>query len=88
MNGEFEVLGVYPVSFMPVPFVVGTPSWDMCVGQSVRLRKKNGAIFDGTIESFDFHRPTEDQISVVFSAGISKNAEPGDVISLVQEVDL
>ncbi|MGW0048320.1 hypothetical protein GV791_07510 [Nocardia cyriacigeorgica] len=84
MNGEFRVLGVYPVSFMPVPFVVGTPNWDMRVGEAVRLHKKNGAIFDGAIESFDFHRPTEDQISVVFSATVAKNAEPGGVISPVR----
>ncbi|MFD0366248.1 hypothetical protein ACFQZZ_32845 [Nocardia sp. GCM10030253] len=77
---EFYVEAIFPVSFRPNPFVVGRAVGDFTVGQAVELRRKDGTIYRGVLEALDFHRPAPDKLSLVFSAEVSSQVEPGDVI--------
>ncbi|MEU7141886.1 hypothetical protein ABZ942_20710 [Nocardia sp. NPDC046473] len=77
---EFYVEAVFPVSFRATPFVVGRAVGDFTVGQEVELHKKDGSVHRGVMEGLDFHRPGPDKFSLVFSAEVSTQVEPGDVI--------
>ncbi|WP_019929065.1 hypothetical protein [Nocardia sp. BMG111209] len=77
---EFYVEDIFPVSFRPTPFVVGSATGDFTVGQHVELRKKNGSVFRGVLESLDFHQPEPGKFSLVFSEEISSHLEPGDIV--------
>jgi hypothetical protein len=77
---EFYVEDIFPVSFRPTPFLVGRVIGEFTVGQHVELRKKDGASYQGVLESMDFIRSPSGQYSLVFSEGVSTRAEPGDVI--------
>ncbi|QIS18545.1 hypothetical protein [Nocardia terpenica] len=77
---EFYVDEIFPVSFRPTPFLVGRAIGDFVIGQHVELRKRDGASYQGVLESVDFHKSPSGQYSFVFSEGVSLRAEPGDVI--------
>lgn len=78
---ELRVTHVFPVSFMPRPFVVGKATGDFTVGQDVTLRKHDGTIVTGKLESIDIHQRDSGELSLVFSEEISRHVQPGDVIS-------
>ncbi|WP_067712046.1 hypothetical protein [Nocardia yamanashiensis] len=77
---EFHVLHIFPVSFMPRPFVVGRAIGDFEIGQAVRLHKSGGVVIEGRLESMDLHQREPGEFSFVFSEEISGRVEPGDVI--------
>ena len=77
---EFHVAGVYPVSFMDKPFVVGLAAGEFAVGESVTLRKFDGTTVVGRVESMHIHETESGMRSLVFSDEISRRVRPGDVI--------
>ncbi|MBH0776486.1 hypothetical protein [Nocardia bovistercoris] len=77
---EFTIIDIFPVSFMPEPFIVGHIKGEMNVGEAVELRKSDGSRFTGAVKALDFHRSGPDRYSIVFSGEISPHAEKGDLI--------
>ncbi|WP_024801659.1 hypothetical protein [Nocardia sp. BMG51109] len=77
---EFHVKSLLPASFQPNPFTIGRAVSDFSVGQPVELRKLEGTVYRGTLESLDFHQSAPGKYALTFSAEISAQVKPGDVI--------
>ena len=79
MMSEFHVKQLFPVSFRPVPFVVGDVTGDFTAGQAVELRKPDGSKHRGVLEALDFHHHGT-TAAFVFSVDIASHIEPGDIV--------
>ncbi|MFC8047862.1 hypothetical protein [Nocardia sp. NPDC057353] len=80
----FEVIDIFRVSFMPDPYVVGRADGGFAVGESVEVKKPDGRVCTGVVKGFDFHQPSPDRFSVIFSESIWRHLEIGDVIASVR----
>ncbi|MFE3617857.1 hypothetical protein [Streptomyces anulatus] len=77
---EFHVTAIYPVSFMDNPYVVGRATGNFEIGQQVTLHRGDGTEVNGMLKSMHLKRSVPGVYSLVFSEGISRVVQPGDVI--------
>ncbi|RMI28469.1 hypothetical protein [Nocardia stercoris] len=80
MTATFKVTRIFHLTSEPVPFVVGTATGLMSIGDAVVLKKADGTQIRGTLDSMHVKRNVTGEISMMFSAEISENVEVGDEI--------
>ncbi|MFD4444450.1 hypothetical protein ACFWPK_32205 [Nocardia sp. NPDC058519] len=85
MTTRFRVVGVFPVSFWPDPFLIGIPDGEVNIGDEAQLCRANEAPHHGIVKRVEFHRPTPDQLSISISGSLAKEVKEGDIILIGDE---
>ncbi|MEU3015386.1 hypothetical protein [Nocardia asteroides] len=83
---KFRVIGVFPVSFWPDPFLIGLPDGEIQIGDEATL-KRTSESYQGVVQRIEFHQPSPEKLSISISGALANEVREGDLIFIGSDED-